>query len=76
MKFPTPEEIERVRVWECLTGGHDLDIVQELAKREPKAVVCGRCGGSWPIGQGLVVHDLSEEARREIAEIVGRERAA
>lgn len=39
---PTPEEIRRVRQWECSLRGHEWRII-ENAFTEPVRLTCDRC---------------------------------
>ena len=40
---PTPDQVARVRRFECATNGHSWDILSTLGDG-PVAVICGHCG--------------------------------
>lgn len=53
MTDPTPQEIARVKRWECEVerGHHDLEIVQVFGSNDPTSVMCSNCGVVWEIGR-------------------------
>lgn len=54
MTEPTPEEIAKVKRWECETQGHEFTEVLVFGSLEPQAVMCSRCGQTWEIGNDLL----------------------
>lgn len=50
---PTPDEIDRVKRWECAVekGGHDLEVVTEFGSMDPKGIHCTNCGQVWDIAK-------------------------
>lgn len=43
---PTPEEIARVRRYECLARGHSWREVMQFGSEDPVQIVCSNCGRS------------------------------
>lgn len=50
----TPEEIQRVREYECSIAGHKVEPVFEMGGEDPLAITCSHCGKTWSIsGEGI-----------------------
>lgn len=41
---PTPDEIQRVRRWECRQNGHSWSFVNAFGHEFPLALICDHCG--------------------------------
>lgn len=48
-KYPTPEELQKVRNWECMNRGHVFDMVLTYGKETPAIIVCSNCSKSWKV---------------------------